>query len=399
MAMNVSFNYTTAPSGLNTSNVTPVVMFMSDDNLTNITSSDVGTGSHLGPMSPATTSLWTIVGLSVVFLVIVIIGVVGNGLVIFVILLDRKMRQSITNLFIMNLAIADLLIMMFGIPEIIQFMMRTGWILGPIACKSNRFIMTVSLYASVLCLVSVCIERFVAIVFPIKAHIVCTRKKILCVIAFIWPVAIGCGLPTLLFNQVTPVVPGLSLCRIIFPGNNFQFFIIFKYLESVLFYFQPMIIQIVLYAVIGRRLYASTEELNTRFQMRPDAHSKTERSADTIKARKGVVKMLIASVLIYFISYSPQQIHLLYNTFSRTPFPESWPFLVFVMIITHVNSAANPVLYSIFSQNFRRNFKRCLCFICYRMERKAYRRTRFDSFDSRAVSRRNSTSRTTMSRV
>lgn len=157
MATNVSFNDTTVPPGLNLTNGTLMAMFVSDANLTNIT--NMGSGSHHDPMSPASTSLWTVVGLSVVFLIIVIIGVVGNGLVIFVILLDRKMRQSITNLFIMNLAIADLLIMLFGIPEIIQFMLRTGWILGPAACKSNRFIMTVSLYASVLCLVSVCIER------------------------------------------------------------------------------------------------------------------------------------------------------------------------------------------------------------------------------------------------
>ncbi|XP_071107564.1 neuropeptide receptor 15-like isoform X2 [Haliotis cracherodii] len=358
-------------------------------------------GSHpvIPVSSSATPSMDTVVLLSIVFIIICSVGIFGNILVITAVLIDDKMRKCVTNFFIINLAVADIFIMILGIPEIGQFVLSRGWLLGPVACKVNRFLLVSSLYCSVWSLLAVSVERFVAIVFPIKAHIVCTRKKILCVIAFIWPVAIGCGLPTLLFNQVKPVAPGLSLCQIIFPGNNFQFFIIFKYLESVLFYFLPMVIQIVLYAVIGRRLYASTEELNTRFQMRPDAHSKTERSADTIKARKGVVKMLIASVLIYFISYSPQQIHLLYNTFSRTPFPQSWPFLVFVMIITHVNSAANPVLYSIFSQNFRRNFKRCLCFICYRMERKAYRRTRFDSFDSRAVSRRNSTSRTTMSRV
>ncbi|PVD20151.1 hypothetical protein C0Q70_20645 [Pomacea canaliculata] len=70
----------------------------------------------------------------------------------------------------------------------------------------------------------------------------------------------------------------------------------------------------------------------------------TDRAADTIRARKGVVKMLVASVVVYTVSYSPHQVHLLYNTFSSTQLPETWHFFVFVMVMTHINSAANPVL-------------------------------------------------------
>ncbi|ESO88165.1 hypothetical protein LOTGIDRAFT_62390, partial [Lottia gigantea] len=291
-----------------------------------------------------------------------IVGVIGNGLVIFVILIDRKMRKSVTNIFIMNLAIADFLIMTFGIPELVQFILNRGWLLGEGLCRFNRFTLVVSLYASVMSLVSVCIERFVAIVFPIKAHILCTRKKIICIIMLIWPAAVFCGLPTVLFNRVIPLRPGheIALCQLIFPYNHLSVFLSFKYVESGIFYFLPILTQVILYCVIGRKLYASTEELCTRFQMRQNAKNQTDRASETIRARKGVVKMLIASVVIYFISYSPIQIHLLYNTFSDSPLPASWSFLVFVMTMTHVNSAANPILYCIFSQNFRRNFKKCL---------------------------------------
>ncbi|KAK6180249.1 hypothetical protein SNE40_012438 [Patella caerulea] len=353
------------------------------------------------PIPPPQADLGAIIGLSILFSAIVLVGIVGNGLVIFVILADRKMRQSVTNIFIMNLAIADFFIMAFGIPELVQFIMNRGWILGGGLCKFNRFTLVVSLYASVMSLVSVCVERFVAIVFPIKAHILCTRKKIIGVVACIWPIAVCCGLPTVLFNRVVPLAPGhpVSLCQLIFPIGHHSTFLAFKYLESCFFYIIPIITQVVLYSIIGRRLYASTEELSTKFQMRQNSRNRTDRAYETIRARKGVVKMLIVSVVIYFISYSPIQVHLFYNTFSTTPLPTGWPFLVFVMTMTHVNSAANPVLYCIFSQNFRRNFKKCLCYLCFRMQRKAYRRTRFDSFDSKgALSRRPSTTKTTVSR-
>ena len=59
----------------------------------------------------------TTIGLSILYSSITAVGLVGNFLVIYVILTDRKMRRSVTNLFIMNLAVADFLIMLFGIPR------------------------------------------------------------------------------------------------------------------------------------------------------------------------------------------------------------------------------------------------------------------------------------------
>ena len=104
-------------------------------------------------------SLAAIVCLSVIFCAVGIIGIVGNMLVIFIILCDRKMRRSVTNLFIMNLAVSDLLIMLFGVPEIVMFMINNGWLLGEALCKTQRYVLVFSLYSSVVTLVSVCVER------------------------------------------------------------------------------------------------------------------------------------------------------------------------------------------------------------------------------------------------
>lgn len=104
--------------------------------------------------------------LTVLFCIIGIVGIFGNILVICVILLDRKMRQSVTNIFIMNLAIADFLIMAFGVPEIILFRLNNGWTFGVTWCKINRYILVVALYTSVLSLLSVCVERYVSNSYP-----------------------------------------------------------------------------------------------------------------------------------------------------------------------------------------------------------------------------------------
>ena len=60
------------------------------------------------------------------------------------------------------------------------------------------------------------------------------------------------------------------------------------------------------------------------------------RTSEAIKARRGVVKMLIASVIIYFLSYSPHQVLLFYNSFSAVPFHQTWVFLVLTTTLAYI---------------------------------------------------------------
>ena len=86
---------------------------ISDEGYTNDTSNNISDG-----LPPASTG--AVVTLSILFCIVGIAGLIGNFLVMWVVLTDRKMRNSVTNIFITNLALADFLIMLFGIPEIIQ---------------------------------------------------------------------------------------------------------------------------------------------------------------------------------------------------------------------------------------------------------------------------------------
>ena len=104
-------------------------------------------------------SRWAIGTLSVMFFLIGIIGITGNILIVYIVLSEKKMRQSVTNLFIMNMAFSDLFIMIFGIPDIVMFMINKGWLLNEAMCKATRYVMVFSLYSSVMTAVGVCVER------------------------------------------------------------------------------------------------------------------------------------------------------------------------------------------------------------------------------------------------
>ena len=121
------------------------------------------TNPMLSNVSETTTTIHTplvsIVLVSLLFCIVGIIGIVGNTSIILIIATDRKMRRSVTNLYISNLAVADLLVMLFGIPEIVQFIMNRGWILSQVMCKVDRCVLVFSLYSSVFTQVAVCVER------------------------------------------------------------------------------------------------------------------------------------------------------------------------------------------------------------------------------------------------
>ena len=117
------------------------------------------TSNEYGDLVSGNTFQPTIVLCSCLFFIIGFIGVCGNLLVIVSVLCSKKMRTSMTNLLITNLAAADLVIMIFGIPEIVMFMRNMGWTLNVITCKVNRYILVSALYGSILTLLALSVER------------------------------------------------------------------------------------------------------------------------------------------------------------------------------------------------------------------------------------------------
>lgn len=122
---------------------------------------DGGVGDDTEAFALESTDVSTVIYLTIMFFVVGVVGMMGNLLVIIAVVCSPKMRKSMTNLLITNLAFADLLIMALGVPEIIQFMMNRGWTFSALTCRINRFVLVSCLYGSVLTLISLCVERYV----------------------------------------------------------------------------------------------------------------------------------------------------------------------------------------------------------------------------------------------
>jgi hypothetical protein len=99
--------------------------------------------------------------LAVSFGLIEIIGILGNLLVILSVRFDARLRRSLTNRLIVHVASCDLIILLFNVPDLVQFVSSSdgNWRLDRVSCKLIRSVLVLAQYASVLTMCAVTIER------------------------------------------------------------------------------------------------------------------------------------------------------------------------------------------------------------------------------------------------
>lgn len=112
-------------------------------------------------------------------------GLLGNALVVLVVAANPGMRST-TNLLIINLAVADLLFVIFCVPFTATDYVMTQWPFGDIWCKVVQYLIVVTAHASIYTLVLMSLDRYLAVVHPVASMGVRTEKNALISIALTW---------------------------------------------------------------------------------------------------------------------------------------------------------------------------------------------------------------------
>ncbi|KAI8522245.1 Neuropeptide FF receptor 2 [Branchiostoma belcheri] len=162
-------------------------MDLNDINITNITDTSVGLMDY---MLKQTVPIITVLGIS--YFLTFASSIIGNILVILVVLKIPRMR-TVTNYFILNLAVSDILVAIFCMPFTLVDNIIRGWIFGDVMCKLSPAVQVVSVSASLFTLVGIAFDRFFAIVHPTK-HAINIRST-LYVIITVWASAICVMIP------------------------------------------------------------------------------------------------------------------------------------------------------------------------------------------------------------
>ncbi|XP_035210757.1 neuropeptide SIFamide receptor-like [Stegodyphus dumicola] len=290
------------------------------------------------------------------YVFIFVLGFVGNVFVVGVVLRIRQMR-TVTNYFIVNLAIADMLVILFCIPATLTSNLVTPWILGLFLCKAVAYLQGVSVCASVNTLVSISVDRFLAICFPMRCQI--TSRGCRVIITAIWLFSFTITLPWTVYFKLlligrTEDNDQLYVCREIWPTERMGV-IYFIVANLVLCYLFPLTIILLCYIFIWRTVW--------RRQMPGEGvHNNGMIHRSKIK----VIKMLFIVVLVFMGSWLP-----LYAIFTRIkvgePYQENSMEEFIIQVSSPIaqwlgasNSCMNPVLYAFFNNKFRAGFRTVL---------------------------------------
>ncbi|XP_012537355.1 prolactin-releasing peptide receptor [Monomorium pharaonis] len=285
----------------------------------------------------------------VIYSIIFILGLFGNVLVIFVVGRNHRMH-TVTNLFIANLALSDMLLCLLAVPFTPLYTFLGGWVFGKTLCHLVPYSQAVSVYISTLTLTSIAVDRFLVIIYPFQARM--KIKMCLVIIMGIWLIA---SLITLPFGLYMHIVQEKHTfwCAENWPSESFRK--IFSSLTSILQFVVPFFVIAFCYICVSIKL-------NDRARAKPGSKSSKREEEDRERKRR-TNRMLIAMVSVFGVCWLPLNIALIIADF-YTDVYYVWPYFRFYFFISHCiamsSTCYNPFLYAWLNDNFRKEFKQVL---------------------------------------
>ena len=303
--------------------------------------------------------------------IIFIIGVIGNVSVIVVFLRVKTMR-TVTNHYLINLAIADLLFFLAAVPQF-WILYATSVVFADYKeisrpyCKLTMFATDVGIIVSGLTVILVTLERYVAICWPHKFKQLSTRPRAILVCGLIWLFTSLYKIPTIVFADLYKfnlIWPNGTIyedypkskveCSYCLP-RSYKHCNSFRLSLTVDQFLLLMVIPVtmVLYTLIVLQL----QRLTKTSSLRGSAGSSSTRM------KKQVVRMLIVTITVYIICITPFRLLNLFDIYKHNLPPDiTWILVNTARIMMYTNSAVNPIIYNIMSDRYRHAFRET--FLC-----------------------------------
>lgn len=201
---------------------------------------------------PKRDPLYVVIPITCIYAVIFVSGIVGNISTCIVIAKNRSMHTA-TNYYLFSLAVSDFLLLIAGVPqEIYMIWSKYPYVFGETFCVLRGMTAEAAANATVLTITAFTAERYVAICHPFLSHTMSRLSRAIRLIAIVWATSILAAIPQALQFGVT-LTAGVAHCgmkRVIIE-HSFE-------ISSILFFFVPMFLITILYALIGAKLRDSS---------------------------------------------------------------------------------------------------------------------------------------------
>ena len=308
-----------------------------------------------------------------VFLIIsmILLIVIGNTTICCVIYRVRQLHCP-SSFLLVNLAVNEILVGVFLLPFTISFLARQARTVGRAECNVLGFFQHASSTVSVLTLLAVSTDRYLAIISPLTYKAWVTGRKTVLCIACIWSYALFSGCYPFFGWSSYKFVRGLWLCE-----SDYHKSLSFTYFKFTTMYFIPLISIIFIYASILRVSWRHSRQIRSEVDalrhrdvsavLEPGLGEQVSgvvisgqyclrKPHSAIRTEIKTALILAAIVGVLFVVWTP---YVLVNLWSfHSGKRSSVTLQSIVSRLYYVNAVINPYLYGYLNRVIKREFKR-----------------------------------------
>ncbi|GFN85486.1 neuropeptide ff receptor 2 [Plakobranchus ocellatus] len=219
------------------------------------------------------------------------------------------------------------------------------WILGTTLCKVTAYMQGVSIVTSVLTIVLMSVDRYLAIRHPMKNRQIFTLSRVRRLVVMTWLTAAAVVFPIALVSQVVTPEFGVQhdYCTEIWPSHVMRQVYDVAFLVWV--YLIPGGVIVVLYTLVGFRLWAKDAHLQRQNSIR--------KQDDVLQVRRRLALMMIILSILFAVCWLPYYICNICLDFEVDTAKQLIDLYPFALLLGHSNSAQNPILYCFMHKGFK----------------------------------------------
>ncbi|XP_051965295.1 neurotensin receptor type 1-like [Xyrauchen texanus] len=309
------------------------------------------------------TDIYSKVLITVIYAVLFGVGLIGNSMTLYISLQRRSVQhlQGTVHYHLASLAVSDLLILVLCMPvELYNFIwIHHPWAFGEVACRSYYFLRDGCSYATALNIVSLSVERYMALCHPLKAKSRMSRGRTRRLVCALWVASLALASPMLLTMGLIHVGKE-RICTTVASTNTAKAVL---QVNALLSFVVPVLVITVMNGLIGHQLQQmSHHALHCLAPSNITTDTNRERSLQHgIKVLRGVV---FAFVLCWFPYHCRRLMYCYVTEWTNALYDFYHYFYMLTNVLFYISSVINPILYNLVSSNYRQVFLSTVTYMC-----------------------------------
>ncbi|XP_043077952.1 adenosine A2a receptor b [Puntigrus tetrazona] len=294
-------------------------------------------------------------------LLIAVLAVAGNVLVCWAVCLNSNL-QSITNFFVVSLAVADIAVGLLAIPFAVTI--STGFCSHFHGCLFIACFVLVLTQSSIFSLLAIAVDRYIAIKIPLRYNGLVTGRRAKGIIAICWILSVVIGLTPMLGWNSQIAASNNSSCPQGMTECLFEKVVTMGYMVYFNFFGCVLIPLLVMLAIYARIFMAARRQLRQMEQklvhLQGHDHREGSSSRSTLQREVHAAKSLAIIVGLFAVCWLPLHIINCFTLFCPLcTRPQDWVMYLAIML-SHANSVVNPFIYAYRIRDFRHTFRRII---------------------------------------